>query len=360
MAGAGPSATLLVDGVLGPGAPRDTTLPTLSAPGLDLLLTRGRTLAAPAPSQEAALFELFGLSPSPEAWGGDLPVAALCLAADTGRRPQGWWMRLDPVRLRPATDDLVLVEPQALSLSRAEADALRESVLAHFGAQQWQLLAPVPERWYLQPPAVPSLVTTPLPGVIARPVSGALPRGDDGARWRGLLNEMQMLLFDHPVNVAREQQGAPPVNSLWPWGGGVCPDVTGGTWEGVAGDDLLLAGLALAGGTDLRALPEDANAWLDGVAGRGGTHLLVLDGLRNAASYRDGEAWWAGAQGVDHAWVHPLVQAVTGGRLSRLELIDPRSGGHYALDRRSSRRWWRRPRPFLQAHSRHVETSSDL
>lgn len=349
MAPARPSATLVIDGLLGAAAPGGTDLPALSAPGLDLLLARADPCPPPAASPEAALFALFGLAPQPGADGGDLAVATLTLAADTGQRPAGWWMRADPVHLRTATDELVLVEPEALALSGTEAEHLCAAIREHFAPEGWRLLAPVPERWYLQPREAPRLVTTPLPAVIARPISAALPRGADGGAWRRILNEIQMLLFEHPVNTAREARGLPAVNSVWPWGGGSWPGEPAAGWSRAWGEDALLRGLALAAGVTCTSLPADAHAWLQ-EAGGGHAQLLVIDGLRNAASYRDGHAWWAGVLGLDTAWIEPLVAAVAQGRVASLEVVDPRAGA-WRLDRRAARRWWRRPRPFVQAHA---------
>src|SRR5690606_4093503 len=42
----------------------------------------------------------------------------------------------------------------------------------------------------------------------------------EGRPWRRLVNELQMLWFDHPVNQAREARGLRPVNSVWLYGGG--------------------------------------------------------------------------------------------------------------------------------------------
>jgi hypothetical protein len=40
-------------------------------------------------------------------------------------------------------------------------------------------------------------------------------------RWlKRLLTEVQMLLHHHPVNLARQEQGLPVINSLWCWAGG--------------------------------------------------------------------------------------------------------------------------------------------
>ena len=46
-------------------------------------------------------------------------------------------------------------------------------------------------------------------------LEASLPSGQDLKRWQKLLTELQMLLHAHPVNHARIQRKARPINSLW-------------------------------------------------------------------------------------------------------------------------------------------------
>jgi hypothetical protein len=45
------------------------------------------------------------------------------------------------------------------------------------------------------------------------------PQEDSLREWRRLLNEIQMVWHDHPVNLARAERGEMPINSLWLFGG---------------------------------------------------------------------------------------------------------------------------------------------
>ena len=75
-----------------------------------------------------------------------------------------------------------------------------------------------------------------------------LPDGADGRRWRVLLNEVQVLLHQHPRNAERRTRGLPPVNSLWLWGGGTLPSLVRTPLRGVISDDVLLGALATRAG----------------------------------------------------------------------------------------------------------------
>jgi hypothetical protein len=63
--------------------------------------------------------------------------------------------------------------------------------------------------------------------VVGRDVDPWLPAGVHGRLLRRLQNEMQMLLYTHPVNEARSARGEPAINSLWFSGTGRLPPHTG-------------------------------------------------------------------------------------------------------------------------------------
>ena len=71
-----------------------------------------------------------------------------------------------------------------------------------------------------------------------------LPEGENAQRWRGLLNEAQVILHKHPLNTERAQRGLPPVNSLWFWGAGMLPEWVRTTSTQVFSDDEIVVALA--------------------------------------------------------------------------------------------------------------------
>jgi len=111
-------------------------------------------------------------------------------------------------------------------------------------------------QWYLQ--ARPSAIATSFPEEAAgRDIRDYLPTGTAAEQWRRLLNEIQMLLHDHPVNMAREEQGQPAVNSLWFSGAGQLPPSPKTSLGTVVADHPLAKGLAIWSGRDALALPPD-------------------------------------------------------------------------------------------------------
>src|SRR5258706_98729 len=80
-------------------------------------------------------------------------------------------------------------------------------------------VAPAFER-LLAAAEFPSRETRGPAAALGKPLLAFMPSGTDAARWQRWQNETQMLLFEHPVNVAREAAGRAPVNGVWVWGGG--------------------------------------------------------------------------------------------------------------------------------------------
>ncbi len=72
-----------------------------------------------------------------------------------------------------------------------------------------------------------------------------MPSGPDGARMRSLMNELQMVLHEHPVNEQRERRREPMVNAVWLWGFGAPVNRGATEFKGplLASDDPWLRGL---------------------------------------------------------------------------------------------------------------------
>src|SRR6267154_2159893 len=235
----------------------------------ETLIARGRRKRIASVSREAWLFGRFGAAKQ-----RDWPVAPYTLLADGGAPERHYWMRADPVHLRVGRDNLVLADSASFDVSRAESEALVETLNRHFG--EAMLFYPVrPERWYVRLEKAPDMQTTPPVAARGAAIDGKLPSGSDAMRFHALMNEAQMLLHEHPVNAEREARGEPALNSIWFWGGGVIAAAKARPFSAVVGDDPLARGLALAAGIPARALPKDADSVLASL-GDEGLALVVL------------------------------------------------------------------------------------
>lgn len=337
---------LVVPGLHGPG-PVDQPhvgYPQRVAPALTWLL--GRAERYPAPLEpEQLLFNDAKLSLPADA---DWPVAAFTRLADGGEPEAGWWLRADPVYLRPDLRGVFLTDARRLAITAEEAAALTAAFNQQFADQAVQLAAHHPERWYLRLPAAPRLRTWPLLQAVGRDVRDLLPYGPDKGRWHALLTETQMLFYAHPVNQARAQQRQPLINSLWLWGGGELPLATGvePPTEPWWADEPLARGLARWAGRPARPVPAHADAWWAAATAEAATqsHLVLLDLTRHDPIDDEPLIWSEHVTQLEQDWFAPCQRLLRSGQLQSL-ILHPGDGWRYSLTPAARWRFWRRSLP---------------
>lgn len=307
----------------------------LVLPALETLLARAQPAPLSAESLEAWLCGAFGVA--------DQAIAPVTLRADGLGAGAGYWLRADPVYLRLQRDQLIL--QAEVPLTADEAAQFCASLNAHFVADGLHFSAPHPQRWYLQLDAAPDMCTRPLAHVAGSNVHAHLPQGADALRWHGVFNEIQMLLFEHAVNQAREARGELPINSVWLWGGGYAVGELTRPYTKVCGDSDLAAAFAQAADIPHGYFPDDV---MRCVAGDDGDVLIVCEGLRRALQHGDLHAWRDGLQRFEQCCALPLLNALRAGRIARITLDSPQAGTarRFVLTRGAAWKLWRRPKPL--------------
>jgi len=331
---------ILIPGLAWPHDDANELCRGLALPSIQTLVAKGHRAQSPAVASEHWLLERFGLEPR-----HGRPSAPFSLLAE-GRTPgEDTWIHADPVHLRVERNRLVLADRSLLRIAREEADALAAGINAHFG-ESMAIFPIQPGNWYARLPARPDIKTAPLSSVRGRAIDEWLPRGPDAARWQSVVNELQMLLHEHPVNAAREARGELPVNSVWFSGAGRLRPLSAQAFQYVAADDPLARGLAQASAARTSALPRDALAGLND-AGDAGLALFVIDTLAGASRYGDADAWREALAHLEQAWFAPLLAALRNGDIGMLTLHLP--GDERTLEvettRADLRRFWRRKQP---------------
>lgn len=283
--------TLLLPGSLVPEEAAAEVLPGLKAPNLAARLQRATRV-----SEQTVDEVLNGAAHLSWLWSAlagrtavaTAPYALKELGGDPGTQ-QVW--HADPVHLAPARDHLLLLPLDACPLTDSEADALlaaadeacaehRARLFRHGGA------------WFLQPETAWAIDAVPLASAAYRPLvheAPTLPRGADARRWSRLQNEVQILWAQHPVNVARAEEGYATANSLWLHGGGAWQTLPPTRFAQVHADDLSTRGLARAAGARLSA-PTNAP---------GDASLIILEDAFAAARNHDWQDWHTAMQAID-------------------------------------------------------------
>lgn len=128
-----------------------------------------------------------------------------------------YWLFATPVHMLLGRDSFFLSEPAPQPLTNDECEALMASLNQHFSGLGLYFYAHN-AVWFLGLDADPEITTTPVESVVNKDVASYLPTGEGALSWAKLQNEIQMLLFNHPVNEAREARGQTAINSLWCYG----------------------------------------------------------------------------------------------------------------------------------------------
>jgi len=277
----------------------------LSLPALEKLLGRGHSEIQEAVPLENLLCELFGVSGQ-----GDAPVAPISAAFDG--LGDGCWLRADPVHLNFQRNQMLLASMQP---SGEEAAQFCASLNAHFAGQDIEFFVPHPQRWYVRLDKLPRIRTTPPSEVLGGNVRNALPAGEDAAHWHQLFNEIQMLLFAHPLNRAREERGDLMINSVWFWGGGCVISPPRRNYLSVHSDEVHTEMLAAAAGIPFTKLSEQ---WSESAGD--GKQLLVWTGLSSSLQRGDLAAWQTDLQDFEINYAQPIWQALLRGKLVQLQL----------------------------------------
>lgn len=302
-------------------------------PAAEWLLARGRRQRPPAPDWRGWLLAGAGLE-------GDVLrrfAAGPCArAADSDEVPALTWARAEPVHLLTAIDHLQLAAPVPQPLEPAESAELIDTLNRHLAGSGFRLHARPRSGWLCEcPPGLEFTVPEPA-AAIGRNLRELLPSGRDGARIRSLVNELQMVLHEHPVNGRRAAAGRATVNSVWLWGAGVAGSPRGTTADVLLTDDDWLAGLwrlhggrvGQAGGLARAAGEEDANLRV--------AIAPPASGRTAAEDLRE----------LETAVFEPARAALAAGRTGRISLHT----GREVLEIGAGARWafWRRGRPILE------------
>ncbi len=166
-----------------------------------------------SPPHEIFLARALGLSPA----DGRIPWAALDRVrcgqpADNTAR--AW---LTPAHWQIGVGQVLMGDPHVLELQEAESRILMLAMAPYFEQDGLTLSYQEPGRWLVSGEPLADLASASLDRVLDVDISPWMPASP---ALRRLQNEMQMLLYTHPVNDERSARRQLPVNSFWIHGSG--------------------------------------------------------------------------------------------------------------------------------------------
>ena len=297
-------------------------------------LARGDRATDALPGRDPVLRECFELADVA------FPTAALTRSFDASDARDSLWLRADPAFVMADAVTLRLLACGNIGLSADEVAAYAQTLKPLFEEAGWAFDAPHPQRWYLRCPLDTQLPRFSSPDdALGDDLARHLPDGANARSWRSLLNEVQIVLTQHPVSVRRTQRGFPPINSLWFWGAGTLPDSARCPYAKVFGDDVVVGALAKLATTKIGTL-DDARELISSspTFSSGGERMTSNEHdaslLIDLAQYRD-------IARLESEWLAPIDAAVKNRKIAHLDLRFE-SGERYVVKPIHRWRFWRR------------------
>jgi len=148
--------------------------------------------------------------------GGAWPWAALNPETPSNQ-PQAYF---SPCHWQIGMDQVVMLNPDNLQLSEEESRSLLTAMQPFLTEDGLTVRYIAPTQWHVQGEMLRDLQCASLDRVIGMNLNAWLPKSESAKSVRRLQSEMQMLLYNHPVNDKRSGQRQLTVNSFWVHGAG--------------------------------------------------------------------------------------------------------------------------------------------
>jgi hypothetical protein len=132
--------------------------------------------------------------------------------------PQAW---MTPCHWQVGMDQVVMADPAHLHLSDEESQQLLQAMQPFLQEDGLHVTWHSPLQWHVRGAMLADLATASLDRVVGQNVKPWLPDHPAARPLQRLQSEMQMLLYNHPVNDARESRRQHTVNAFWLHGAGV-------------------------------------------------------------------------------------------------------------------------------------------
>ena len=134
--------------------------------------------------------------------------------------PQAW---MTPCHWQIGMDQVVMADPAHLHLSDEESQQLLQAMQPFLQEDGLHVTWHSALMWHAQGAMLADLPTASLDRVIGQNVKDWLPDHPAARPLQRLQSEMQMLLYNHPVNDARDARRQHTVNAFWLHGAGALP-----------------------------------------------------------------------------------------------------------------------------------------
>jgi hypothetical protein len=324
----------------GPGDCGPAGLPRL--PLLETLFARSRVTALDS-DWRGWLAERYASESMRASTPAAIVAAAWCGPAVARQASEQVWLAT-PVHYFAGLDSVHLHPAGLLRLDDQQQQRLVTDFARVFADSPWTLRSIGQRELLLSGPAIAASGADPAQFAGSDPSAG-LPRGEGAGTLRGLGAEMEMWLYEHPLNLERLGHDELPVTTLWLWGATTDRGTTRPTQEHTPvhalharlyGRDTYAAALWQLQGAAAHSLP----ASFDAASITADADDIFLYSLLQP------EGLSAALLQLEQRWLSGALQALRRRRVSVLRLL---AGGHaYSLRWLDLVRFWRAPAPWWE------------
>ena len=299
-----PVMHLLIPGALPPSNVAKDLIPQVEqhCPALvECLKTLVATVQELAPEHtgctpfEAVRLQQMGYLPPA---GANLGTGLAALQAGVKNPSETVWLA-ELSAISVGREGATIAHPASFEVTTDEADALFDAVSGLWANRAISALPLNARQWriWLEPNTSTRSLT---PAAMAEMrLTDWWPQEDSLREWRRLLNEIQMVWHEHPVNLARAERGELPINSLWLYGGAQ-------GWSPSQPEAVVLSPVHIYEGLHTPYLQGDWAAWIAALPALS-EHLSQLE--RNTSLTLTGQQRCVALTPARKRWWHALLPA---------------------------------------------------
>ncbi|MEN9945836.1 MAG: hypothetical protein RLZZ293_222 [Pseudomonadota bacterium] len=251
-------------------------------------------------------------------------------AQNLGLTNYAHYLLAEPTNLRSDRDRLLVSESELLQLDNSEALQIISELNHHFNGEI-VVYSINPELWLIATNLPLELIPNyPLIDIIGENIANYLPRAKANLTLHKLITEIQMLLFNLPLNQLREEEGLPILNSLWLWDKPLSSNLQSNSFNNSLSNNSRL-------GSPLSNLAQQINK----------TNWLILDSAYFACCYRDSHAWIELVNQLDREIGSLFIDKLRRGQIKQLNiyLVDLENSWQLTLNRFDVWKFWRKTLP---------------
>jgi len=250
---------------------------------------------------------------------------------------QGCFYRADPVHFRAESDHAVLLGNDVLKVAFEEAEKLIKAFNQHFAEDKISLHAVEANRWYLKCEKPLDLELSGIDYAMGRDIKHFMPKGSDELWWRKIVNEAQMLFFQHSVNEQREANGQLGINGLWLWDQSVEPAeqvADKSQIKHVYTNDVIASSLATRSSIEISSMASFIQQNIEADS------LLIIDEIYKAVCYGDVDAWLESLNSVCAEYIARIASLLKTRKIDAV-FIHSCDGRVFKIDRLKLMKFWK-------------------